>query len=135
MNRAENGRGPKARPLLSYPRMSTYRTVRLIVADRDASWFPYLAGPVAGEGESVVVARLPKEAPATFASRVQERTSELVRDAIVEVTYVRGSSDDRCHDTVLSALRQSHGLRPAVEHAPQAPIARRRGALASAPQM
>lgn len=116
--------------------MSTYRTVRLIVADRDASWFPYLASPV--DGEAVVVARLPKEAPSTFASRVQERTSELVRDAIVEVTYVKGSSDDRSHDTVLSALRHSHGIRPVVEHAPVIPVAapvRRRGALANSPQL
>lgn len=116
--------------------MSTYRTVRLIVADRDASWFPYLASPV--EGEAVVVARLPKEAPSTFASRVQERTVELMREAIVEVTYVKGSSDDRSHDTVLSALRHSHGIRPAVEHAPAfavgAPV-RRRGALANSPQL
>ncbi len=116
--------------------MTTYRTVRLIVADRDASWFPYLASPM--DGEAVVVARLPKEPPSTFASRVQERTTELVRDAIVEVTYVKGSSDDRCHDTVLSALRHSHGIRPVVEHAPVAPVAapvRRRGALANSPQL
>lgn len=123
----------EARPLLPPPDMST---VRLIVADRDASWFPYLASPV--EGEAVVVARLPKEAPSTFASRVQERTGELMREAIVEVTYVKGSSDDRSHDTVLSALRHSHGIRPAVEHAPAfsgGNPARRRGALANSPQL
>lgn len=116
--------------------MSTYRTVRLIVADRDASWFPYLASPV--DGEAVVVARLPKEPPSTFATRVQERTTALVREAIVEVTYVKGSSDDRCHDTVLSALRHSHGIRPTVEHAPEpvsAVRARGRGALANSPQL
>jgi len=122
--------------LLQCHDMTTYRTVRLIVADRDASWFPYLASPM--DGEAVVVARLPKEPPSTFASRVQERTTALVRDAIVEVTYVKGSSDDRCHDTVLSALRHSHGIRPVVEHAPVAPVAapvRRRGALANSPQL
>jgi hypothetical protein len=126
----------EARTLLPCHDMSTHRTVRLIVADRDASWFPYLASPV--DGEAVVVARLPKEAPSTFASRVRERTTALVRDAIVEVTYVMGSPDDRCHDTVLSALRHSHGIRPAVEHAPAgvAPGPERgRGALANSPQL